>query len=168
MQSLFANWFTTNDKPVKKAVDNVSLNIYKDQITALLGHNGAGKTTTMSMLTGTNMETFIEFEHAHIFTHTYVHTDPHIRTHAHNKYYCATHTRAQNEHTGLFSPTSGSATINGYSILTDTDKIRTSLGICPQHNILFDRLTLSEHLTFFLRLKVQFHTLNMQLQEHIH
>ena len=55
---------------------------------------------------------------------------------------------------GLYSPTSGTATINGYSILTDIDKIRTSLGICPQHNILFDRLTLSEHLAFFLRLKV--------------
>ena len=30
----------------------MSLNIYKGQITALLGHNGAGKTTTMSILTG--------------------------------------------------------------------------------------------------------------------
>ena len=38
---------------MKKAVDNISFNIYKGQITALLGHNGAGKTTTMSMLTGT-------------------------------------------------------------------------------------------------------------------
>ena len=35
-----------------KAVSNLSLNVYKGQITALLGHNGAGKTTTMSMLTG--------------------------------------------------------------------------------------------------------------------
>ncbi len=40
-----------NTKP-KKAVDNLSLNMYKGQITALLGHNGAGKTTTMSILTG--------------------------------------------------------------------------------------------------------------------
>lgn len=36
----------------KLAVDNLSLNMYKHQVTALLGHNGAGKTTTISMLTG--------------------------------------------------------------------------------------------------------------------
>lgn len=34
------------------AVNNIHLNMYQDQITALLGHNGAGKSTTMSMLTG--------------------------------------------------------------------------------------------------------------------
>lgn len=33
-------------------VNNLSLNIYDDQITVLLGHNGAGKSTTISMLTG--------------------------------------------------------------------------------------------------------------------
>ena len=31
---------------------DLSLDIYKGQITVLLGHNGAGKTTTMSMLCG--------------------------------------------------------------------------------------------------------------------
>ena len=36
----------------KKAVDNVSLNFYKDEIFALLGHNEVGKTTLISMLTG--------------------------------------------------------------------------------------------------------------------
>jgi len=30
----------------------MTLEMYEDQITALLGHNGAGKTTTMSILTG--------------------------------------------------------------------------------------------------------------------
>jgi len=34
------------------AVDGVNLDLYKGQITALLGHNGAGKTTTMSIITG--------------------------------------------------------------------------------------------------------------------
>ena len=34
-------------------MDGLDLDIYRGQITALLGHNGAGKTTTISMLTGT-------------------------------------------------------------------------------------------------------------------
>lgn len=34
------------------AVNDLTLNIYDDQITVLLGHNGAGKSTTISMLTG--------------------------------------------------------------------------------------------------------------------
>ena len=37
----------------KVAVNELSLNMYEGQITALLGHNGAGKTTTISILTGT-------------------------------------------------------------------------------------------------------------------
>lgn len=39
------------------AVDNVDLDIYEGNITALLGHNGAGKTTTMSIITGELMTT---------------------------------------------------------------------------------------------------------------
>lgn len=35
-----------------KAVNNLSLDILKNQITVLLGHNGAGKTTTMQMISG--------------------------------------------------------------------------------------------------------------------
>lgn len=34
----------------------MSLNIYDDQITVLLGHNGAGKSTTIAMLTGIILE----------------------------------------------------------------------------------------------------------------
>ena len=56
---------------------------------------------------------------------------------------------------GLYTPSDGTATISGYSILTDMDQIRNSLGICPQHNVLFDRLTVKEHLKFFFRLKVR-------------
>ena len=33
-------------------VDDLTMDIYKNRITALLGQNGAGKTTTMSILTG--------------------------------------------------------------------------------------------------------------------
>ncbi|KAL5263173.1 hypothetical protein ACHWQZ_G008548 [Mnemiopsis leidyi] len=55
--------------------------------------------------------------------------------------------------TGLFSPSGGNALVNGHSILTSMDKVRKSLGMCPQHNVLFDRLTVKEHLLFFIRLK---------------
>ncbi|KFM72238.1 ATP-binding cassette sub-family A member 3, partial [Stegodyphus mimosarum] len=89
----------------KVAVNNVSLNVYNGQITALLGHNGAGKTTTINILTG------------------------------------------------LYAPSSGSATINGWDILTQTKKARRSLGVCPQHNVLYDTLTVEEHLKIYAGLK---------------
>eukprot|EP00118_Oscarella_pearsei_P005154 m.23294 g.23294 ORF g.23294 m.23294 type:complete len:1794 (+) comp28455_c0_seq2:102-5483(+) len=55
--------------------------------------------------------------------------------------------------TGLFPPTSGDAIINGHSIQKNIAGVRKSLGLCPQHNVLFDRLTVKEHLHFFLSLK---------------
>ncbi|XP_048469306.1 ATP-binding cassette sub-family A member 2 [Rhincodon typus] len=55
--------------------------------------------------------------------------------------------------TGLFPPTAGSATIYGHDIRTEMDEIRKNLGMCPQHNVLFDKLTVEEHLWFYSRLK---------------
>nr|XP_036860350.1 ATP-binding cassette sub-family A member 3 isoform X1 [Manis javanica]XP_036860351.1 ATP-binding cassette sub-family A member 3 isoform X1 [Manis javanica]XP_036860355.1 ATP-binding cassette sub-family A member 3 isoform X1 [Manis javanica]XP_036860356.1 ATP-binding cassette sub-family A member 3 isoform X1 [Manis javanica] len=55
--------------------------------------------------------------------------------------------------TGLFPPTSGRAYINGYEISQDMVQIRKSLGLCPQHDILFDDLTVAEHLYFYAQLK---------------
>uniref|UniRef100_A0A803SKP8 ATP-binding cassette sub-family A member 2 n=1 Tax=Anolis carolinensis TaxID=28377 RepID=A0A803SKP8_ANOCA len=55
--------------------------------------------------------------------------------------------------TGLFPPTSGSATIYGHDIRTEMDEIRKNLGMCPQHNVLFDKLTVDEHLWFYSQLK---------------
>ncbi|XP_061703260.1 phospholipid-transporting ATPase ABCA3 isoform X2 [Syngnathoides biaculeatus] len=89
----------------RKAVRDLTLNMFEGQITVLLGHNGAGKTTTLSMLTG------------------------------------------------LFTPTSGRAYINGYDICQDMALIRRSLGLCPQHDVLFDNLTVTEHLLFYAQLK---------------
>lgn len=39
----------------------------------------------------------------------------------------------------MLRPTSGTATIYGKDIRTDMDTIRLSLGMCPQHNILFHK-----------------------------
>ncbi|XP_056103062.1 phospholipid-transporting ATPase ABCA1 isoform X2 [Rhinichthys klamathensis goyatoka] len=55
--------------------------------------------------------------------------------------------------TGLFAPTSGTAYINGNDIRTDMDTIRTHLGMCPQHNVLFNDMTVEEHIYFYARLK---------------
>ncbi|XP_069366933.1 retinal-specific phospholipid-transporting ATPase ABCA4-like isoform X1 [Paralichthys olivaceus] len=55
--------------------------------------------------------------------------------------------------TGLFPPTSGTAFINGRDIRTDIDIIRSSMGMCPQHNILFKHLTVEEHILFYSLLK---------------
>ena len=58
--------------------------------------------------------------------------------------------------TGLYPPSSGTAYVGSRSVITDMDKIRDSLGLCPQHNVLFDRLTVKEHLKFFISLKVAY------------
>lgn len=55
--------------------------------------------------------------------------------------------------TGLFPATSGTAYVNGFDIRTEIDRVRSSLGICPQFDILFDDLTVAEHLYFYCLLK---------------
>nr|XP_040027065.1 retinal-specific phospholipid-transporting ATPase ABCA4-like isoform X2 [Gasterosteus aculeatus aculeatus] len=55
--------------------------------------------------------------------------------------------------TGLFPPTSGTAYVNGSDIRTDMDTVRSSLGMCPQYNILFKYLTVEEHILFYSLLK---------------
>ncbi|XP_052759277.1 phospholipid-transporting ATPase ABCA3-like [Galleria mellonella] len=87
------------------AVNNLSLNIYDDQITILLGHNGAGKSTTISMITGN------------------------------------------------LPATRGSVYVAGYNMSTEMGSARSNLGLCPQHNVIFNELTVREHLEFFARLK---------------
>ncbi|KAJ6657074.1 hypothetical protein lerEdw1_002819 [Lerista edwardsae] len=55
--------------------------------------------------------------------------------------------------TGLFPPTSGTAFILGKDICSELSTIRQNLGVCPQHNVLFDELTVEEHIWFYARLK---------------
>lgn len=55
--------------------------------------------------------------------------------------------------TGMIAPTSGTAIVNGYDVIKNTSRVRNSLGLCPQYNIIFDELTVREHLYFFGKLK---------------
>jgi len=54
--------------------------------------------------------------------------------------------------TTLLRPSSGAASINGFSVLTDRDDVRRSIGIVFQDPSLDDRLTAEENLRFHARL----------------
>jgi len=89
----------------ENAVDDLTFELFEDQITCLLGHNGAGKSSTISMLTG------------------------------------------------LSPPTSGDCLLYGNSIVRSPALARQSMGICPQQNIIFEDLTVYEHIKLFQRIK---------------
>lgn len=55
--------------------------------------------------------------------------------------------------TGLFSPTTGTAVVNGYDIRTNIKDAQMRLGFCPQHDVLFDSMTVEEHMRFYGQLK---------------
>jgi len=71
-------------------------------------------------------------------------------------------TTAMSMLTGLYQPTSGTAIINGYDIRTNIDEARRSLAVCPQHDVLFEELTVEEHLEFFCKLKGMKDKINIQ------
>ena len=51
--------------------------------------------------------------------------------------------------TGLIPTTDGDMTVKGMQLSKDLGKLRTQLGVCPQHNVLFPDLTPEEHLYIF-------------------
>jgi ABC-type multidrug transport system ATPase subunit len=55
--------------------------------------------------------------------------------------------------TGLFPPTSGDATIYGNRITSEMAEIRNSLGVCPQHDTVWEKLSVKDHLIVFAGIK---------------
>uniref|UniRef100_A0A8D2D2U3 ATP binding cassette subfamily A member 13 n=1 Tax=Sciurus vulgaris TaxID=55149 RepID=A0A8D2D2U3_SCIVU len=55
--------------------------------------------------------------------------------------------------TGLYPPTSGDIIINGKNLQTDSSRVRSELGVCPQQDVLFANLTVREHLLLFASIK---------------
>ena len=55
--------------------------------------------------------------------------------------------------TGLFGASEGVAEVFGFDLFNDLDNVRRFLGICPQHDVLFELLTPEEHLSIFYDFK---------------
>jgi ATP-binding cassette subfamily A (ABC1) protein 3 len=65
-------------------------------------------------------------------------------------------TTAINMLTGMSAPDSAEdskITVYGMDSATQMDEIRTFMGVCPQHDVLFEKLTVKEHIMFFAMLK---------------
>ena len=55
--------------------------------------------------------------------------------------------------TGLYPATSGTTFVDGLRLETEMSQIYTKMGVCPQHDILWESLTGRDHIHFFGRLK---------------
>ena len=55
--------------------------------------------------------------------------------------------------TGLLERTSGAAEVFGIDIFENMDEVRQQLGVCPQHDVLFEMLTPEDHLRLFAAFK---------------
>jgi len=55
--------------------------------------------------------------------------------------------------TGILKPSEGTASIYGHNLQQDIDGVRQSIGLCQQFDVLFDDLTVKEHLKLVCELK---------------
>jgi ABC-type multidrug transport system ATPase subunit len=55
--------------------------------------------------------------------------------------------------TGFLEPDEGHAEVFGINIFEKMDEVRKMLGVCPQHDVLFDFLTPEDHLRLFAAFK---------------
>lgn len=55
--------------------------------------------------------------------------------------------------TGLIAPTSGNATVFGRSITKEMSSIQQIIGVCPQHDVLYNELSVWDHLCFYATIK---------------
>lgn len=116
-------------KGAKLAVNHLNIKFYEGQITSFLGHNGAGKTTTMWELKKWIITNMLHFFKLNVLLNLLYQA---LTLILHDD---LTHRSIL---TGLFPPTAGTIYVKGMDIRTDMDIIRRTLGVCPQHNVLFD------------------------------
>lgn len=51
--------------------------------------------------------------------------------------------------TGFFTPSKGTAIVDGHDIRFGLGQARERMGLCPQHNMLFDNISVMNHLIIF-------------------
>ena len=49
--------------------------------------------------------------------------------------------------------TGGDITINGMDVINEFAKVRKQIGYCPQHDCIFDLMTVEEHLDYYASIK---------------
>lgn len=62
-------------------------------------------------------------------------------------------TTAINMLTGMLQTTSGTAKIYGYDITKNIDKVQQNLGLCQQFDVLYDKLTVIQHMNLVCEIK---------------
>ena len=55
--------------------------------------------------------------------------------------------------TGILGPDEGDVIVNGKSIVYEIDQVRKDLGLCQQHDVLYELLTVRENLELACELK---------------
>jgi len=55
--------------------------------------------------------------------------------------------------TGMLTPSSGDATVYGNKLSNNIDAVQQNLGLCQQFDVLFDKLTVKQHLELVCELK---------------
>jgi ATP-binding cassette, subfamily A (ABC1), member 3 len=55
--------------------------------------------------------------------------------------------------TGLYTQSEGCADVFGVDMFNEMQTVRQVMGVCPQHDVLFELMTVEEHLNFFYELK---------------
>lgn len=118
------------DKGKTFSLKSFNMNMEANEITVLLGHNGAGMWETTFSLS------------SHILNFNF-----NLKPSFTGK------TTLMSILCGLIPPTSGSALIGDRDLIREMQHIRKDLGICPQFDVLFDHLTVAEHLWFYSQLK---------------